>query len=218
MLLLLALACFDGTADLAVGERVRRPLGTDTAEDDTGLDTGDTSIDTADTGVDSGDTAVTDSGDTSIDTGDTSTTDSGDADTDTDADSDSDSDADSDTDSDTDTSSPCTTGITSIDPASYTVDSMDAYVEITITLNGCATGVSVPDGGFISGGYAGSDGTWVGGYRYTGTWTDVPTSFDGSATATIEYTGSTASIEGEMWFYFTSDQGDNDLFTLFVTP
>ncbi len=106
---------------------------------------------------------------------------------------------------DTGASEPCL-GIDSISPASYSVSSTSAYEEITITLSGCATGVRVDDNFQVDGGST-----------YTGTWVSVPTEVHGTATATLAFSGA-APHDGQMWFYVTSTQGDNDLFVLTMTP
>lgn len=203
ILALLALSapvgCAAGRVD---GSQARHGLGPfggssdDTAEPgDSGLpgDSGnsdDTAVPTDDTG------APGDSGD-SGDSGGSGGSDTGSGDTSTPPD----------TGGDTgDEPAPCL-GITSISPGEATVVSTDTYEEIVVTLTGCATNVWVGDNSI----YSGSAG-------YVATWSERPADFDGTTTATLVYTGPAAyPAESEMYFTFTSDQGDFGPFILKIT-
>lgn len=148
--------------------------------------------------------------DTALPTGDTGSGDGGDSGgSDSGSGDGSDSGAPTDTGVPTDTGeepTPCL-GITSISPVEATVVSTDDYEEIVVTLTGCATGVWVGDNGIYTGAAA-----------YLAIWSERPADFDGTATATLVYTGPAAyPAESEMYFTFTSDQGDTDAFTLKLT-
>ena len=99
-------------------------------------------------------------------------------------------------------------GITSISPSPGSVKSKWEG-EVSFTLSGCATNISVDDGAMGSG----DPPVWY----WTAEWTDVPTSFDGEATATLWYTGLKDCGGCAMGFYFESDEGTADLLWLNLT-
>lgn len=101
---------------------------------------------------------------------------------------------------------PCL-GITSISPVEASVVSTDTYEEVVVTLTGCATGIFVGDGVLET----------MGG-RYYITWNE-PEAVDTSAEATLIWEGAAAyPAESELYFTFTSDQGDFGPFTLKIRP
>ncbi len=95
----------------------------------------------------------------------------------------------------------------SVFPLEVEVFSGDDYEEITVTLTGCATGIS-----------ATNPWAMIGDAYYSATWTSLPAWVNGEMSATVVYQGSNPTGIVDLAASFSSDQGDTDIFYIRGRP
>jgi hypothetical protein len=153
-------------------------------------------------GAGGADTGASVDGEESVDTGATTSTDTVDSDVETGHVRDSAADSGVDTSVDSAADTTCAGFI--VEPSTVEVGSTAGYEEITVTLRGCATGITATT-------------PWAtanGGMEVWSTvWVNLPQTVDGEAAATIAYIGDEPT-QMPLMSFFASDQGDNDVLTI----